>query len=50
MKNSNGFWQALKAYVVSKRARTVWKIIVWIIKLGYMIFKNLKFFEKHSES
>ena len=50
MKNSNDFWQALKTNCVSKRVRTVWKIIGWLIRLGLFIFKILEWFEKHSES
>lgn len=50
MKNNNGFWQALKANVVSRKVRTVWKLIVWLIKLGLMFFKLLEWLDKHRES
>ena len=50
MKNSNGFWQALKAGFVSKRARAIWKIVACLIRLGLMIVKLLELLDKHSES
>lgn len=50
MKNSNGFWQTLKMSCVSKRVRTIWKVVVWLLRLGLMIYKLLELLDKHSES
>lgn len=46
MKNGNGFWQTLKANFVLKRTRIIWKIITWIMRLGFIIFKILELLDK----